>query len=127
MKKYIFLLIIVTFTLQVKAQNYNLPPNPKPGKCYVKCFSYDKKFEWKTIECSKLKAPQKEKTKKELIEAEHSKIKLKKYQEKLLALGYTVNLTGTVDNETIIAHHKYLKKKKKAERKKRKEEKRSKK
>lgn len=124
MKKHIFLIAIVTFTLQVKAQNYDFPPNPKAGKCYVKSFSYDKKFEWKTIDCSEVKKPKKEKTSKELLEKEVEKQKMKNYQEQLKNLGYKVDITGFVDNKTIIAHHKYLKKKKKAERKKHREQRR---
>ena len=58
----------------------------------------------------------KEKSKVDLVETEKKRLKLKKYQEKLKSLGYSVNTTGILDNKTIIAHHKYLKKKKRKKR-----------
>lgn len=107
------------FSFQLKAQNYDLPPNPEAGKCYERCFDYDKRFEWKEIDCEKEKSKQKAITKAELIKCERQKIKMTKYQEKLKRLGYDVDITGVADNKTIIAHHKFLKKKKRQERKKR--------
>ncbi|MGR7813776.1 hypothetical protein [Lacinutrix undariae] len=124
MKNIILLTILLTFTSQVKAQNYDLPPDPKKGKCYEKCFYYEKEIEWKEIDCNKIKKQNPEKTEEELMKYEQTKIKMEKYQEKLKALGYKIDITGIVDNKTILAHHKYLKKKKKAERKKRRIEKR---
>ena len=125
MRNIILLTIILTFTSQLKAQNYDLPPNPKAGKCYERCFDYEKKFEWKEVDCEKTKAERnKEKTKEELIKIEQNKLKMRKYQEKLSKLGYEVDINGIPDNKTIVAHHKYLKKKKKEEKRKRKAEKR---
>ena len=121
MRNIILLTIILTFTSQLKAQNYDLPPNPKAGKCYERCFDYEKKFEWKEVDCEKIKAERnKEKTKEELIKGEQEKVKMEKYQEKLKTLGYEIDITGIADNKTIIAHHKYLKKKKKEDKRKRK-------
>jgi len=115
----------LTFTPQLKAQNYDLPPNPKAGMCYEKCFDYEKKLEWKEVDCEKLKAKKnKEKTQEGLIECEQRIVKMKKYQEKLKALGYEIDITGIADNNTIIAHHKYLKKKKRKNGPKRRAEKR---
>ena len=122
MKNTILLTILLTFATQVKAQNYDFPSNPKVGKCYVKCFDYEKKFEWKEVDCNKVEKQKPEKTEKELIKCELAKIKMKKYQEKLKSLDYEIDITGIADNKTIIAHHKYLKKKKKEERKKKKKE-----
>ena len=125
MKNIILLTIILTFTSQLNAQNYDLPPNPKAGKCYERCFDYEKKFEWKEVDCEKIKAERnKEKTKEELIRIEQNKLRMEKYQEKLKEFGYEVDINGIADNKTIIAHHKYLKKKKKEEKQKRKTEKR---
>ncbi|MDB4178575.1 hypothetical protein N9759_01055 [Flavobacteriaceae bacterium] len=125
MKNIVLLIIILTFTSQLKAQNYDLPPNPKVGKCYEKCFDYEKKTEWKEVDCKKIKTKQNKKKKKnELIKIEQNKIKIKKYQEKLKKLGYKVDINAIADNKTIIAHHKYLRKKKKEEKQKRKAEKR---
>lgn len=118
MKNVILLIITLTFTSQLKAQNYDLPPNSKSGKCYERCFDYEKKFEWKEIDCEKLRAKKnKEKTQKELIKDEQEKLKMKKYQEKLKNLGYKIDITGVPDNKTIIAHHKFLKKSRKEKRK----------
>lgn len=114
MRNIILLTIILAFTSQLKAQNYDLPPNPKAGKCYERCFDYEKKFKWKEVDCDKIKAERnREKTKEELLKIEQYKLKMEKYQAKLKELGYDVDLNGIADNKTIIAHHKYLKKKKK--------------
>lgn len=113
MKNIILLTLIFTFTAQLNAQNYDLPPNPKAGKCYERCFEYETKFEWKEVDCEKIKKKTtKEKTKEELIKTEQNKLKMKKYQEKLKKLGHEVDINGVADNKTIIAHHKYLKKRK---------------
>jgi aryl carrier-like protein len=120
MKNIILLISLLTFTSLVKAQNYDFPTNPKAGKCYLKCFDYNKKFKWKEVDCSLKLAKKNEKTKKELIKCEQQKIKMGKYQEKLKALGYEVDITKIADNKTIIAHHKYLKHKKKEEKRNRK-------
>ena len=121
----IFLILIATLASPLKAQNYELPPHPKPGKCYERCFEYDKKIEWKEVDCEKfLSRKHKKKTKEELLKIEQAKLKLKAYQEKLKKLGYKVDITGTLDNKTIVAHHKYLKKKKREKRRKRRADKR---
>lgn len=112
------------FSIKLSAQNYNLPPNIEPGKCYTKCFHYDRELEWKEVDCSEISVEQREMTKKELVECEQKKIKLEKYQEKLKGLGYKINITGIVDSKTIIAHHKYLKVKKKEEKRRKRIEKR---
>ena len=117
MKKLILIILVGLFSCQMKAQNYDFPPNPEPDKCYERCFDYNKRFEWKEVDCEKVKNEQHTKTKEELIACERKKIKMTKYQEKLKALGYDVDITGIADNKTIIAHHKYLKKKKRNERK----------
>ena len=44
MKNIILLITFLIFTSQLKAQNYDLPRNPKAGKCYERCFDYDSKF-----------------------------------------------------------------------------------
>lgn len=109
-KLHYFLPLFFSFVfITVNAQNYDIPPNPKPGKCYKRCFEYDKKFKWLEIDCSELK---KAKTKNDLIAEEKNKLKLMKYQEKLKNLGYDVNINGLLDNKTIKAHHKFLKTKK---------------
>ncbi|WP_298553837.1 hypothetical protein [uncultured Algibacter sp.] len=125
MKNIILLILLLTFTSQLKAQNYDLPPNSKAGKCYERCFDYEKRFEWKEVDCAKFKAEKnREKTQEQLIKFKQQKIRMVKYQEKLKTLGYEIDITGIADNKTIIAHHKYLKKKKKEEKRKRRAEKR---
>lgn len=118
------------FSFQLKAQNRykSIPKNPKPGKYYVLCFDYDKELEWieKDYDITDGKSASKQKTKKELIEAEQKRLKMKAYQEKLIALGYDVNVTGYLNEKTIEAHHKYLRKKKKEERRKKRDLKRKK-
>ena len=116
MKNIILVALILAFASQLKAQDYDLPPNPQPGKCYARCFDYEKKFEWKEIDCDKLKD---EKNKANQRDNEQEVMKMKKYQEKLKSLGYEIDITGIIDNKTINAHHKYLKKKKKENKRKR--------
>lgn len=123
MKEILLFTFLLIFTFQIKAQNYNLPPNPKPGKCYERLFDYNKKFEWKEISCDKILILKTKLTKKEQVKCLQEKVKMEKYQEKLKSLGYNVDLTGIADDKTIIAHHKYLKKKKREQRKKLKSEK----
>ena len=60
---------------------------------------------------------EKSKTKEAIIKARQPKIKLTKYQEKLKDLGYKIEITGKLNNQTIKAHHKYLKRQKKKKRK----------
>ncbi|KJD36533.1 hypothetical protein PW52_02460 [Tamlana sedimentorum] len=114
--KYIILLILSFTFLNLTAQNFDVPPNFTPGKCYAKCFHYEKKLEWKEVNCEDFE--NKILTKKDLLAQEQQKLKMEKYQEKLITLRYNVDITGIPDNKTIIAHHKYLKvKEKKTKRK----------
>lgn len=106
------------FTTILNAQNYDLPKNPKPGKCYERCFRYDKKFKWKEVDCAKIKDLNKTKTETQLKQAAEKKAKMKTYQKHLITLGYDLEVTGLPDNKTIIAHHKYLKQQRRAKRKK---------
>lgn len=109
--KYIILPIFLFTFLNLTAQNYDVPPNFTPGKCYMKCFDYEKKLEWKEVNCEDFK--NKKLTKKDVLAQKQQKLKMEKYQEKLISLGYKVDITGIPDNKTIIAHHKYLRVKKK--------------
>lgn len=125
MKKIILLILLIIFSSLLTAQNYNLPRNRKTGKCYERHFYYDKKFEWKEVDCEKLKAKrEKETAQYRLIRCGLQRIRMKKYQKRLKSLGYEVDITGCIDNNTIIAHHKYLKKKKKENRRKKRVDKR---
>ena len=64
----IFIFMLVCFSLSSYSQNYDLPPNPKPGKCYVKCcpidFNYNKKYSgvWSEIDCDLAKAKKQKRT-----------------------------------------------------------------
>jgi len=52
MKIYIVLLVTM-LTTSVYAQSYDVPSNPEPGKCYIKCFKKDKKkIKWEDIDCA---------------------------------------------------------------------------
>lgn len=104
---------LVCTTLTVNAQNFDVPPNPEAGKCYEKCFHYDKKLTWEEVDCSKIKEQNTKMTAEQLEKNEARRQKMLAYQKKLKALGYDVEITGIADNKTIIAHHKFLKVKKK--------------
>ncbi len=117
-KLYLLLLISLIFFTQANAQK-SLPKNPEPGKCYVRCFDYDKIVKWEEIDCSLAKDSAKTfKRTKENVE------KLKKYQQKLIDLGYKLSVTGYPDNRTINAHNRYLAKKVREERRRKRKEKR---
>ena len=116
MQKCLFFIVFMCLSASVMGQNYDLPPNAKAGKCYEKCFEYDKKLTWKEVDCNMI-AKKKKQNESEIIETQKAKIKLRKYQEKLLVLGFDVNVNGILDKNTIDSHHEYLKKKQKAERK----------
>ena len=102
----LYILLFLASGSLLNAQNYNLPPNPEGGKCYIRCFEFDKAFKWEEIDCSKAKKLSEKRI--------PNKDTLSIYQSELVSLGYDVDINGTVDNKTIIAHHKYLKQKRKA-------------
>ena len=117
-KVYLLTLISFIFYAKVNSQIKNLPKNAKPGNCYVRCFDYETKVDWKQIDCSLAKKDGKPfKRTHETIE------KLKVYQQKLIDLGYNLNVTGFPDDYTINAHNKFILKKEKEVRKKKKNEK----
>lgn len=123
MKPIFFTIFILFCGASLHSQNYDFPPNAQPGKCYERCFEYHKKFTWKEINCDTLAMrAEKSKTKQATIKAHQAKIKLTKYQEKLKDLGYKIEVTGKLNNQTIKAHHKYLKRQKRNKRNKRKQE-----
>ena len=108
-----FLLITVIIFLTFNnalAQNGTLPKNPKPGKCYERCFYYNKPLEWEEVDC---KNSSEEKSKKinvyHVRKTEEEAAKFLKYQQKLVALGYNLKANGFLDSKTVKAHHKYLK------------------
>ena len=89
MKKLLLLTVFLTFTaFSVNAQNFDVPPNPKAGKCYERCFKYDKRFEWKEVDCSKIKEQNTKMTVAQLSKIEEEKQKMQQYQQQLKALGY---------------------------------------
>ena len=113
MRNILLLIIVLTFTFQLKAQNYDLPRNPRAGKCYERKFNLDEKYEWKEVVCEKIKKrnnfiP----TEEDKIEAKERCNKIKKYQTELKNAGYEVIVNGRLDDMTITSHHKYLKQRK---------------
>ena len=105
---FLSLVFLLFFCTNVFSQLSKLPPNPIPGRCYEKYLEYDKKVEWKEIDCTLAN----KRVKNPSILQKQEKIKLTKYQEKLKTLGYNVAITGIVDDMTINAHHRYLRTKK---------------
>jgi len=103
------------------AQDFKRPPNAKPGKCYKHVFEFDKEIAWEEIECNQVNDTYSPITKEKLEEIAARTAEMRAYQLKLQSLGYDVDITGMVDENTIIAHHKYLRALAKAERKKRRE------
>lgn len=107
------MLLFLGLSVPLGAQNSSIPQKVEAGKCYERCFYYDKEVEWKQVDCPDDSLMKTEKTKKELIKQKQKKIKLEKYQEKLKRLGYNIDINGFLDIKTIEAHHKYLKVKRK--------------
>lgn len=73
------------------ADAQDLPPNSKAGKCYIRCFDYDKKVEWEEINCDSLKTATtntlftiKGENENDIIK---NRLKFKRYKEKLISLG----------------------------------------
>jgi len=122
--KTLFILIFF-YCIHVKAQTDFLPRYPKVGKCYVKNFDYNKKFEWQEIHCDSVKKANSTFSKSQIDKFEIERKKMISYQKKLKTMGYKLNVTGHLDNETVVAHHRYLKATKRKERKKRRQEKRN--
>ena len=120
----IFILMLICFSLSSYSQNYDLPPNPKPGKCYVKCcpidFNYNKKYSgvWSEIDCDLAKA---KKQKEDIINSENQSIDtFLEYKKLLRSLGYSVSDTTCIDDEFIKVHNKYLSDQKRSNKKRRK-------
>lgn len=101
------------------------PANAKPGECYVKCFDFDKKIEWKEVDCSEVKKGITiVRDVNNLVKNNEFKEKLKAHQKMLQSLGYNVVINGVVDDKTAIAHDKYIQKRdKEAKKQKRRAEK----
>ena len=107
MKKLI--LIILIFSIYANVYSQDLPKNPKPGKCYLKCFvdNTNQQTEWKEIGCVELKSLDKN--------------NILATQYKLINLGYKIEPTGCLNNETMTAYKDFKKNKKKIERRLKKE------
>ncbi|MCL7762841.1 hypothetical protein MPF19_05385 [Polaribacter sp. Z014] len=99
------------------AQSSDLPKNPKPGKCYIRCSSQDfnytkpvnKKKLWVELECHEARNL--------TIDAEKEH-RFQEYQKLLKEKDFDVDITGVLDLKTAKAHNKYLKVLKKENRKK---------
>ena len=50
----IFILILFV-VVSVSLFGQDLPRNPIPGKCYVRCFDYQERVEWQERDCDSLK------------------------------------------------------------------------
>jgi hypothetical protein len=112
----LFFILIFSTSFFVNAQG--LPSNPKPGYCYIRCFDYDKKVQWEEINCDSLKIAYvktsfiiKGENKVDIIK---NRLRFKSYKEKLINLGYNLKPDDCLSQQTIDAHHTYIKDKKKA-------------
>lgn len=51
--KITIVLVFVLMSIMGFSQNYDLPTNPEPGKCYVKCYKEEKRItKWEVIDCA---------------------------------------------------------------------------
>ncbi|MGB1309230.1 MAG: hypothetical protein ACPG6B_09985, partial [Oceanihabitans sp.] len=101
---------LVLFLVFVSVTSFaqDLPPNLKPGKCYIRYLQEDKSINWLTMNCELLK---------KYMEHSLDSNKLKTLQIKLSNFGYHVDVSGKTDIKTITAFKKYKKDKKKRLRK----------
>ena len=109
------LLFVIAFA-NINAQD--LPPNPKPGKCYIRCKTPNNdSSEWKAINCKTLKE----------LRKNYLPNNINVLQTKLINLGYELELTEFLDDATFDAYLDYKNGSKKLKRKLRKEKQREKK
>ena len=101
------LIVFLLFSNGILAQGFDLPKNPKPGNCYIRCYDDDRLSDWKIIDCKF----------KEMIK---DSVKRKTWQIKLHNLGYDVDVNGKLDSKTIDAYNQYLKDERKRKKEKRK-------
>lgn len=121
MKQLLFLFFL-SLSITIFSQKYDLPLRVQLGKCYEKVplkeFDYNKKFRgsnWRKISCKlsrKLEKIKIEGTIKDSIELVLSKIKMIKYKEKLISLGYDLEPTDVLNGKLIKAHNNYIRKNK---------------
>ena len=113
MKKLLLTIPILFAFTSVKAQD--LPPNPKPGQCYIRCKTPNNdSSEWKAINCKTL----------EELRNDYLPNNVDAIQNKLINLGYKLKTTGIMDSETIDAYLDFKNGGKKLKRKLRKESRR---
>ncbi len=106
------LLLFVLFTAGLFAQ----PRNAEAGKCYLQCFDFNNKVEWKEVDCEKSKVLLLQESEKQ--NSSEFKSNLVVHQKMLQSKGYNVEVTGIVDEKTVKAHNRFLKKMDKEQRKK---------
>lgn len=102
----VVVLLFLFFTVGALCQSTSLPPNPKPGMCYVRCMDENNKvLFWNEIDCKLLMQSEEE---------------IKDFQRRLKNKGADIDVTGKIDAKTIAvinATSKVSKKKKKKKRK----------
>lgn len=104
MRKLLLFFTLLSFSFSF-SQTTDLPKNPKKGECFVRCNNAkDEATEWKKVNC---------KIAKDLT----SKEEIIKIQYKLINLGYKVEVTGFLDDETIDSYIHFKKNEKKIKRK----------
>ncbi|AUC82814.1 hypothetical protein [Lacinutrix sp. Bg11-31] len=117
--RFLLITVILSFTFSgAIAQNGDLPKNPKPGKCYERCFYYDKPIEWEEVDCNNIRQVRTNRvTHFTLKNIDEQKARFIAYQQQLIDLGYKLEANGFLDKKTANAHYKYLNFKKKQVRK----------
>ncbi|WP_034060149.1 hypothetical protein [Lacinutrix jangbogonensis] len=117
--RFLLITVVIFFTFSSAiSQSLVSPNNLKHGKCYSRAFYYEKPIELKEIDCNNSNGKQSSGIQVyDVRKTDIEKAKFIAYQKELLDLGYKLKANGFIDNQTIKAHHKYLKFKKKQERK----------
>lgn len=102
------LLFLLSFISTMEAQHHDLFQDSKSNKYHQTYVVADEKGEWKKIDLDSARILDAKISKTELLKDEQEFKKMKQYQEKLIALGYNLKVTGTADDETIKSYNKYM-------------------
>ncbi|GER59723.1 hypothetical protein ULMA_18310 [Patiriisocius marinus] len=94
----------------MEAQNFELYSSPNINKIHQSYVANEKHTDGNEIGFIKIPRTDKKFTQAELLKYEQVFLKMKQYQDHLIALGFDLKIAGTAKHKTIKAFHNYLKK-----------------
>ncbi|MGJ8666547.1 MAG: hypothetical protein ACSHW7_09295 [Patiriisocius sp.] len=102
------LFFLLSFISTMEAQHRDLLQDSKSNKYHQTYVVADEKEEWKKIDFDTTRLSGVKISKTKLLKDEQEFKKMKQYQEKLIALGYNLKVTGAADDETLKSYHKHV-------------------